>query len=80
MRFPQPLHSSAYPKTAKAEGAFDIGAIVEGAITGKDPAWSKNSGHLPERCAFIGDEVDRVTEESSIGIVDERGKIDRFSL
>src|SRR2546425_10020314 len=79
MRFPQPLHSSAYPETAKAEGAFDVGASVEGAITGKNPAWSKNSGHLPKRGAFISDEVDRVTEEHRIGIVDERGKIAGFS-
>src|SRR5260370_3921 len=43
-------------------------------------ASSTNSGHLPQRCAFIGDEVDRVTEEHRIHIVDECGKIDCFSL
>src|SRR5437588_11465078 len=80
MRFAQPLHSSAYPETAEAEGAFDIGASVEGAITGKNPAWSKNSGYLPKCGAFISNEVDGVTEEHRIGIVDECGKIAGFSL
>src|SRR5258708_21642916 len=78
MLFVQPLHSPAYPETAKAQGAFVVGTLVEGAIAGEDPAWSKNSGHLPERCAFIGDEVDRVTEVHPIDIVDACRKLDDF--
>src|SRR5260370_18536728 len=80
MLLAQPLHGPAYPQTAKAQGALVVGTLVEGAIAGEHSAWSKNSGHLPKRCAFIGDEVDRVTEEHRIHIVDECGKIDCFSL
>src|SRR5260370_17707909 len=80
MLLAQPLHGPAYPQTAKAQGALVVGTLVEGAIAGEHSTWSKNSGHLPKRCAFISDEVDRVTEEHRIDIVDECGKIDGFSL
>src|SRR5579863_3597320 len=80
MLFAQPPNGTAYPQTTKARCLFDIGAIVEGAITGKDSSRSKNGGYVLKGCAFVGEEMDRVTEENSISIVDECGEIDGFSL
>jgi hypothetical protein len=33
----EPLHDSAYPEMAKAEGAIVVGNLIEGAVAGKYP-------------------------------------------
>src|SRR5450432_2644550 len=76
----QPTDGAACPEAIEAFCTGNIGAFIEGAVAGENPARSKNSRHLLKRDTFIGDEMNCIAEESSISVGDNRGKILSISL
>src|SRR6266446_3451408 len=76
----QPSHGTACPEPVKTLGSLDIGPFIKAAVAGKYTARSKYACHQPECRELVGEKVNGVTEESSIGILHDFEKITRFSL
>src|SRR6266516_448548 len=80
MLFMQPANCTPGPQAIKTFCTLNVGTIVKGTITGKYAIMSKNAGHEPECREFIRQEMNRITEESGICILDEIGEVGCFSL
>src|SRR5450755_1131675 len=71
----EPANGAARPQAVEAFGAWDVCALVEGAIAGKNTIGCQNFRHLRKGGAFVRDEVDRVAEKSRVGILDKGGEV-----
>src|SRR5579875_1143529 len=80
MLFAQPTHRAACPEVIEFFRAGDVGALIEGAVTGENTMWSQNLSYQFKCLSFIWNQMNGITEEGHIGVADNVRQVGRLAL